>query len=124
MSLRARLKMKLNPSKRIEKSCRDRIYKALIRYSAEKFCHSMALLSCTIPQFKAYLEAKFLPGMSWVNYGPVWHIDHIKPCAAFDLTDLEQQRQCFHYTNMQPLLAFDNLSKGPHRPIFLHGTAA
>ena len=50
--------------------------------------------------------------MSWDNYGiHGWHIDHIRPCASFDLTDPEQQRQCFHYPNLQPLWAFDNLSK-------------
>ena len=41
-----------------------------------------------------------------------WHIDHIKPCASFDLTDPKQQQQCFHYSNLQPLWWYDNLSKG------------
>jgi HNH endonuclease. len=51
--------------------------------------------------------------MSWDNYGrDGWHIDHIRPCASFDLTDPEQQRQCFHYTNLQPLWAADNIRKG------------
>ena len=60
----------------------------------------------------AHLEAQFLLGMSWDNYGyETWHVDHIRPCASFDLTDPEQQRQCFHYTNLQPLWAKDNLSK-------------
>jgi hypothetical protein len=50
--------------------------------------------------------------MSWNNYGiKGWHIDHIKPCSSFDLSDLEQQKKCFHYTNLQPLWWYDNLIK-------------
>lgn len=70
------------------------------------------LLGCSLNDFKKYLESKFLKGMSWNNYGRYgWHIDHIIPCASFDLTDPEQQRKCFHYTNLQPLWAEDNLQK-------------
>lgn len=49
--------------------------------------------------------------MSWYNRGQ-WHIDHVKPCAKFDMLDEDEQRECFHYTNLQPLWAHDNLSKG------------
>jgi hypothetical protein len=50
--------------------------------------------------------------MSWDNYGRKgWHIDHIIPCDLFDLTDYKQQKQCFHYTNTQPLWWDDNLKK-------------
>jgi hypothetical protein len=41
--------------------------------------------------------------MTWENHGVIWEIDHTKPCAAFDLTNLEQQKECFHHTNLQPL---------------------
>ncbi|MBW2472885.1 MAG: hypothetical protein JRE18_12495 [Deltaproteobacteria bacterium] len=58
-----------------------------------------------------HLESQFTDGMSWDNYGQ-WHIDHIRPCVSFDLTDPEQQKECFNYTNLQPLWAKDNLSKG------------
>jgi len=59
------------------------------------------------------LETKFLEGMDWDNYGIYgWHIDHIKPCSLFNLENIEEQKKCFHYTNLQPLWAIDNLKKG------------
>ena len=60
---------------------------------------------------KQYLENKFKPGMSWEKRGLI-HIDHIIPCASFDLKDPKQQAKCFHYTNLQPLWAKENLIKG------------
>ena len=70
-------------------------------------------LGCTVPELKSYLESKFLPGMSWDNWTiDGWHIDHIKPLASFDLTVKEQLLEACHYTNLQPLWAKDNLSKG------------
>lgn len=70
----------------------------------------MALVGCNIEEFKKYLESMFVDGMDWGNYG-LWHIDHIIPCISFDLSNEQEQRKCFHYTNMQPLWAKDNLIK-------------
>jgi hypothetical protein len=61
-------------------------------------------------ELKNYLEKQFTCGMNWENMGE-WHIDHIIPCSSFDLTNIEQQMKCFHYSNLQPLWAKDNLSK-------------
>ncbi len=44
------------------------------------------------------------------------HVDHIRPCASFDLTRASQQRACFHFTNLQPLWAADNRRKGAKTP--------
>lgn len=71
---------------------------------------TLSLLGCSINYLKEYLESKFQQGMTWDNYGE-WHIDHIKPCSAFDLSDPVQQKECFAYTNLQPLWAIDNLKK-------------
>ena len=82
-----------------------------------KAASTVTLLGCSLEDFKKYLEARFLPGMSWENHGVKgWHIDHIIPCAAFDLTDPEQQKICFSYKNLQPLWAADNIRKSDSIP--------
>jgi len=69
-------------------------------------------LGCSIEYFKLWIFMMFQPGMTWENYGKVWHIDHIKPLAAFDLTDREQFLQAVNYKNLQPLRIEENGSKG------------
>jgi hypothetical protein len=76
-----------------------------------KAATTMELVGCTREELVAHIEAQFLPGMTWDDRSE-WHIDHIRPCASFDLLDPGQQRACFHYTNLQPLWAADNLRKG------------
>lgn len=79
----------------------------------KKSYKTLELLGCSIFELVLYLESKFLKGMNWKNHGRKgWHIDHIIPCASFDLTDPEQQKKCFYYTNLQPLWAEDNIRKG------------
>lgn len=51
--------------------------------------------------------------MTWENHGMRgWHIDHKRPCSSFDLSDPAQQCACFHFSNLQPLWATENLRKG------------
>ncbi len=76
----------------------------------EKSGHTIDLLGCSIEFLKKRFESMFTEGMTWENYGK-WHIDHIIPCSIFDLTKPEAQAFCFHYTNLQPLWAKDNLKK-------------
>lgn len=98
-----------DPNYKIAKNLRSGLWKALKGIS--KSDSTINLLGCSIEELKAHLESQFTEGMSWDNYGE-FHIDHIKPCASFDLTDPEEQKKCFHYSNLQPLWAIDNLSKG------------
>lgn len=92
---------------------KNRIQQAIKANFGRKAYKTSELLGCTVTEFKAWIASQFSEGMSWDNYGyETWHIDHIRPCASFDLTDPEQQKQCFHYTNQQPLWAKENMSKG------------
>lgn len=89
---------------KISKNIRSRIRSAIIAAGVTKCDSSEKLLGCSIDFFKDYIESKFTKGMTWENRGYYgWHFDHIKPCSSFDLSDPEQQKLCFHYTNQQPL---------------------
>jgi hypothetical protein len=90
---------------------RTRIGKAL--RGNTKSINTTKLLGCSLEFFKKYYESKFTKGMTWakVMNGEI-HCDHISPCASFDLTKASEQKKCFHYTNLQPLWALDNLQKG------------
>lgn len=104
------LKSQIDISFKIEHNLRNRIWYAL--KGTIKSAHTIELLGCSIEFLKQHLESKFKVGMSWLNYGVHgWHVDHIIPCDAFDLSDVEQQKQCFHFTNLQPLWANENIRK-------------
>ena len=102
-----------DPNYKIRILTRKRIMNALKNNNINKTSKSLELLGCTIQEAREHLEKQFKEGMTWDNHGRKgWHIDHIIPCASFDLTDPEQQKKCFHYTNLQPLWAKENISKG------------
>jgi hypothetical protein len=76
-------------------------------YTKKSKCFS--IIGCTIDDLRLHLESKFQSGMSWQNYGQ-WHVDHKQP-LAFAKTERELIG-LFHYTNLQPLWAIDNIKKG------------
>lgn len=90
---------------RLKDNLRRRLSKTLKGVPREKKAHE--LLGCTWKYFKRHIEKQFTEGMSWDNYGE-WHIDHIHPCMCFDFTKRGQQRKCFHFKNLRPLLAETN----------------
>ena len=106
---------KNNPEFRIAKLLRTRLRNTLLKCKAVKSSRTLSLLGCTLLAFKQHIESQFKDGMSWDNCSE-WHLDHILPCSSFDLTIPEQQQKCFHYTNIQPLWAADNLSKSNKLP--------
>ncbi len=102
-----------NPKSWLVMNLRGRLIRVLNRGTKKlkKTAHTYKLLGADISTIKIYLENQFKPGMNWDNRGK-WHIDHIIPLINFDLSKKVEQEKAFHYTNLQPLWAIENLRKG------------
>lgn len=104
---------KNDPLYKLRITVSERIRQALKYHLAgtyKKKDSTIELLGCSIDELKTHLQNQFKEGMTWQNHGE-WHIDHIIPCAAFDLSKKEDCSKCFNYKNLQPLWAHENLSK-------------
>jgi hypothetical protein len=97
-----------NLQRRISKNLRHRLSKAMM--GKTRGVSAVRDLGMSIAEFRVYIAARFQPDMSWDNYG-AWHLDHVKPLVAFDLTDDAQARAACHYSNLQPLWALENQKK-------------
>ena len=73
---------------------------------------TMSLLGCTATHFMDWIQFQFDDLMTWENMGTYWALDHVKPCAAFDLSIKAEVQACFHWTNIRPCEARENMSKG------------
>ena len=97
-----------NPSGRVRNAMSARMWSALKGRKDEAL---FSKLSYTLDDLIQHLSSLFTEGMTLDNYGK-WHIDHIKPCSLYDLTDIEQFNECWSLSNLQPLWASDNIRKG------------
>ena len=72
---------------------------------------ALKLLGCSVPHFFLHIERQFREGMGWHNWGK-WVIDHILPCSSFNFWIEGNIQMCFHFSNLQPLWAHENMTKG------------
>jgi hypothetical protein len=100
----------LNINRRVRNSLNKRIVESLSAHRSYKTNKTVIYLGCDIPYFRKWIEFLFKEGMTWENYGQ-WHLDHVTPCASFNLTIEEEIKHCFSWKNIQPLWAKDNQSK-------------
>lgn len=106
---------KSDPVFRIKCALRSRL--RLVR-KGQPSSAAFKMLGCSVEEFRSHIEGQFRDGMTWENWGRgwggarEWHLDHIKALATFNLTDPAQVAKACHYTNLQPLWASENLSKG------------
>ncbi len=104
-----REKRRTDENFRLRDNLRCRLYHVVT--GNNKSASTMELLGCTIEELWIHLEKNFKDGMDRKNYGK-WEIDHILPCASFDMTIREDQEKCFHYTNLAPIWPLENKKKG------------
>lgn len=85
---------------------------AIRNQKAKKLFKIENLIGISLAKVKLWLEMNFEEGMNWDNYGlNGWTIDHIEPCANFDLSDPEEQKKCMHWSNLTPMWHKDNNAK-------------
>ena len=111
-----------NVAAAIAERLRARVKSALRRGDAPKALSTLSLTGCSAAELRVWIERQFTDGMSWQNRSK-WHVDHIIPCSAFNLKDPDQQKVAFHFSNLRPIWAADNVRKHaavplPQRRIF------
>ncbi len=97
-------KLQSNMSRRIR-------YELNTLLKGKKTKRTTEYIGCSIEELKAHLEKMFTTEMSWQNYGSVWHIDHKIPCATWNFENAFENRCCWNYRNLSPMLASENQSK-------------
>ena len=90
---------------------RARVYQAAKKGGVSKTGRTEELIGCSFDFLRQHIERQFKGGMSWGNAGS-FHIDHIIPLAAFDLTDQMQLKVACNWQNMRPLPPSENMRKG------------
>lgn len=104
-----RNRRKTNPEYKMSCVLRNRIKAFLFGENRKK---TRMLLGCEYDFIRDWLESQFTEDMTFENHGSLWHIDHVIPCSKFTITDEDDQFKCFNWTNLQPMVGTDNMSKG------------
>jgi hypothetical protein len=99
------------PSTKVRENLSRALRSVLKKNGGIKKSSILLYIGCSVDELRAHIQQQFQPGMNWENTKE-WHIDHIRPCASFDLTREEDVYECFNYKNLQPLWAEENIKKG------------
>lgn len=100
-----------DPEYKVYTRMRDFVRRCVQAINGVKNWRTKEVLGYTPSQLKSHMESLWQEGMSWENYGK-WHIDHVKSIKAFRDEGVDDLKIINALTNLQPLWAFDNLSKG------------
>lgn len=106
-----RKKQKENPNYQIKYSLRSNLKSRLKTNNETKDDRTLTYVGCSVEFFKGWLEYNFDKKMNWKNRGSYWHIDHIMPCASYNLSKQKEIHECYHWTNLRPLYKKENIQK-------------
>ena len=88
-------------------NCKERVRK---KNPAASSVSAWEFIGCNVVELQTHVEGMFRDGIGWHNREQ-WDLDHIRPLCEFDLTDIQQVKQCLHYSNVQILLTGVHLDK-------------
>lgn len=92
---------------------RNRVQTAIKRWVTKEQGSPLTvqLTGCTMDFLRAHLESQWERWMNWNNYGKRWVIDHVIPLASFDMSNENDQRKAFHFSNLRPMEKRANILK-------------
>lgn len=105
-----------DPLYQLKRRLRARTRFAFLNSPFKKNSKTFAMLGCSQEELLKHIAQQFTEGMSWDRLGEI-EIDHRIPLASAQ-TEEELIALC-HYTNLQPLWAEHNRSKGAKMPVDL-----
>ena len=97
-----------NPSARINLNLRNRLMQSLRRARLKKENNTFEYISCSPSFLLERLERQRIER----GLDASAHVDHMMPLHSFDLSDPEQMRRAWHWSNLSLLSREDNLRKG------------
>jgi len=104
-------RLKTDKAYKLTRRLRNRLYYALKNKNWKKNTHFSEYIGCSREELVQHIEKQFKPGMTWENHGQhTWHIDHIIPLNS--AKDEKELYKLCHFTNLQPMWAKENYSKG------------
>ena len=105
-----------NPLYRLIRNNRSRIRSSLKANS--KATNSINLLGCNKEFFYKWIQFQLPYSIDDSEFRELFHIDHCRPLATFDLSNPENQYDAYVWSNCQPLLKSKNLTKGAKRNLW------
>ena len=104
---------KSDPNFKLKYALRSNLHSHIRRIeNGVKSERTLTYVGCSLNFLMSWFEFQFNQDMTWSNHGTYWHIDHIKPCSSFDLTDNDMLHECYNWSNLRPIYSLENLSKG------------
>ena len=109
-----------DPTFKYRANMSSRISVAMRANKISKPAESEKLMGTTWAEFRKWIDGQLKEGMIPENYGE-WHLDHVRPCASFDLTEEAQCFVAFNWRNYQPMWGHENFDKNddyePHHEV-------
>lgn len=102
-------------NKRVNRVFSNQLQRIMRKMKLRKGATAEQILGYTRLQLRQHLEAQFRDGMSWESGG--FHVDHIKPVAAFIREGVTNPAVIHALDNLQVLTPRENLTKSDKFPL-------